>query len=202
MPDYLADGTWWTCWATGGAIVEQVWWMDSKSEAPAAVANSPLVEAEGVHFTVETLRYERHGRAREASRYLARGPFRRGDSVAMYCVQRRISAPSDGRCQSSWLAPEPVWRRFGPSSSISPGAPERTGWSLDTSTNKPTFCIARDGRLETDGTLPSCRAWSRDKPKRCSGTSCGNGRKSGPGLQAGHTFTCAAQERHGPGWET
>lgn len=53
-----------------------------------SVASSPLVEPNGVHFTVETLRYQWNGRAREgvATTWLA-DRFSDGDSVAMYCVQ-------------------------------------------------------------------------------------------------------------------
>lgn len=53
-----------------------------------SVASSPLVEPQGVHFTVETLRYEMHGRAKEgvATTWLA-DRFADGDTAAMYCVQ-------------------------------------------------------------------------------------------------------------------
>ena len=53
-----------------------------------SVASSPLAEPRGVHFTVETLRYNWNGHSREgvATTWLA-DRFNDGDSVPMYCVQ-------------------------------------------------------------------------------------------------------------------
>ena len=53
-----------------------------------SVANSPLVHPDGVHFTVETLRYTCGGREREgvATTWLA-DRVSDGDVVDMYCVQ-------------------------------------------------------------------------------------------------------------------
>lgn len=62
-----------------------------------SVASSPLVEAQGVHFTVETLRYDWNGRTREgvATTWLA-DRVEDGGIVPMYCVQAaHFRLPSD-----------------------------------------------------------------------------------------------------------
>lgn len=72
-----------------------------------SVASSPLVHPQGVHFTVETLRYTRHGRNCEgvATTWLA-DRVRDGESVSMYCVRApHFRPPEDNQLPVIMIGP-------------------------------------------------------------------------------------------------
>jgi sulfite reductase (NADPH) flavoprotein alpha-component len=137
-----------------------------------SVASSPLVEPQGVHFTVETLRYQMHGRAREgvATTWLA-DRFADGDRVAMYCVQ----APHFRLPQSSDV---PVIM-IGPGTGVAPfraflqhrkaqgGAGK--SWLFFGHQHRETDFLYEDEfhAFMNDGTLSELTlAWSRDQPEK------------------------------------
>ena len=72
-----------------------------------SVASSPLVHPNGVHFTVETLRYSRRGRDCEgvATTWLA-DRVADGETVAMYCVQApHFRLPDDNKVPIIMVGP-------------------------------------------------------------------------------------------------
>ncbi|MEC9388487.1 MAG: sulfite reductase flavoprotein subunit alpha [Myxococcota bacterium] len=176
VPDYLADRHLVDVLGDQAApsVAPQVLVDGLKKLKPRlySVANSPLVEAEGVHFTVETLRYERHGRAREgvATTWLA-DRFDDGDSVAMYCVQApHFRLPSDGSVPIIMV---------GPGTGVAPfraflqqrQAQGDTGknWLVFGHQHEQTDFLYRDEMeaWRADGTLTELSlAWSRDQAEK------------------------------------
>lgn len=137
-----------------------------------SVASSPSVEPEGVHFTVETLRYTVNGRPCEgvATTWLA-DRVSDGDLMAMYCVQApHFRLPKDNSVPIIMI---------GPGTGIAPfraflqqrkaHSSSGNSWLFFGHQHRETDFLYEDELQDflADGTLDELSlAWSRDQPEK------------------------------------